>query len=39
LTIETLTKLFTGSKQFFVGFRLFWEKMGISIVLTLLIHL
>ncbi|KAL9285905.1 hypothetical protein AtEden1_Chr4g0279851 [Arabidopsis thaliana] len=26
--METLTKLLTGSKQFLVGFSLFWEKMG-----------
>jgi len=32
LTIETLTKLFSASKQFFVGFSLFWKKIGISIV-------
>jgi len=24
--------LFNASKQFFVGFSLFWEKMGISVV-------
>jgi len=39
LTIETLTKLFTASKQCFVGFSLFEEKMGISVVQTLLIYL
>jgi len=38
-TIQTLTKLFTTSKQLFVGFSLFSDKMGISIVYTLLIYL
>jgi len=32
LTKETLTKLLTASKQFFVGFSLFWEKIGINVV-------
>jgi len=32
LTIETLTKLFTVSNQFFVGFSLCWDKMGVSVV-------
>jgi len=32
LTIETLTKLLTASKQYFVGFSIFWEEMGISVV-------
>jgi len=37
--METLTKLLTASKQFLVGFSLFWEKMGVSVVWTLLIYL
>ncbi|KAL9808875.1 hypothetical protein AtNW77_Chr00c001g0320311 [Arabidopsis thaliana] len=32
LTIETLTKLLTASKQYFVGFSIFWKEMGISVV-------
>jgi len=32
LTIETLTKLFTVYKQYFVGSSFFWEKMGITVV-------
>jgi len=39
LIIETLTKLVTTSKQFFVGFSRFWEKMGINVVKKLLLHL
>jgi len=30
--LKTLSKPFTVSKQCFVGFSLFWEKMGISVV-------
>jgi len=32
LTKETLTKLLTASKQLFVGFSLFWEKIGINVI-------
>jgi len=32
LILETLTKLFTASKQYFVGFSVFLEKMGTNIV-------
>jgi len=32
LTRETLTKLFNASKQLFVGFSLFWDKMNIIVL-------
>jgi len=37
--METLTELLTASKQCFVGFSLFWKKMDVSFVWTLLVYL
>ena len=34
MIIKTLTKLFSASKQMFVCFSFFWEKMGISVFLN-----